>query len=310
MAANNAAWDNLDVKGSKRWDDYCDGFWARDDFNYRIDKLNKESPYGLKIRIEKNPPIIYCIGIRIPNDKTGVWRLCKIGLTQTDPSKPRNRMKIVRDKIRKAYPKEEPPELIFTLPIAATNTSSPLDVEDEVREKFGFKVNKEVLIAKKLILPNKTEWVLTTEAYITKIKESTDKSRATTDDVTKEENTFRVFLNEDNQNITEQFDLPDWLEICKESLELRLKPGYTVPKQTRKATPKKTPNKSTDKQVPRQDHERTTTDLDTLSSDPCKKKIATQIDNQESPSSSNNKALDLTCKGSPVKSADTGSIIA
>ena len=272
MAATpkNVPWENLDseFESSRRVEAFCKWFWTGNNFKYCIDKLNWESPYELKIRIEKNPPIIYCIAIKIPGND-GAARLCKIGLTLADISGPKNRLKNVMDKIPKDYQKEEPPE-VFKLPVAATNTSPLLDTEAEVREKFGIKVNEE--LARELSLPNITEWVLTSSDYICWIKRLTDSRKATTDEVTNERNTFRFFLNQCNQGITELFELPDWLEICKESSELRLKPGYTIPKQTRKATPKNTPNKCADKQEPQQDHKKTTKDLNALSSDQCKKK--------------------------------------
>ena len=74
------------------------------------------------------------------------------------------------DAIKRSQQDREDPEVIFTLPIAATDTENFYSRETEVQRNFGFKLTKESAIHLELPRSGHTEWVLTTEQHISTIK--------------------------------------------------------------------------------------------------------------------------------------------
>ena len=155
------------IKLSEKLEQFCKDFWTDDQtVNHIINRINDRSPHGERIRREKHPTIIYCIGIDVPRDKNGgKWLLCKVGLTQGDKNEPYNRMDRVRNKITNTDPNSEP-RTIFELPVSATDTKSIFSIEDHIRRNIGIKVDKKVV--EEWQLPYTTEWVLTTKEYESK----------------------------------------------------------------------------------------------------------------------------------------------
>ena len=172
--------------------DFCKWFWSGTNGNELIDALNANNSQsgGYKIRRQHKKcwPYIYCIVLN-DNTKRGLsgsgnavqWKYCKIGITEQDTTTgAHNRMETVKQEIikRKADYRITA-SVIFVLPVCATDSRKNNDIELDVREHIGWKVNKG--LAKETDLPVPTEWVITTQAYIFKLKKEieTEKSKAT-----------------------------------------------------------------------------------------------------------------------------------
>lgn len=147
-------------------------FWTGTNGNELIEDLNSHcrDQKGYlnpdRIRRERDPPVIYCIVINDDGIAGPHWKLCKVGYTRLPTGeKTNNRMEQVMKEIEEVYGKAA---VIFKLPIRAIDTTPHFETEGKVRGHVGFKIHKEV--AKELKLPVPTEWVLTTQKYIDKLR--------------------------------------------------------------------------------------------------------------------------------------------
>jgi hypothetical protein len=147
-------------------------FWTGKNGNELIEALNThrcdQRGFSNPDRIwrEKDPPVIYCIIINDDCIAGRDWKLCKVGYTrQPTDKKTNNRMEQVMKEIKEVYGNAA---VIFILPIRAIDTTPHFETEGKVRGYVGFKIHKDV--AKELKLPVPTEWVLTTQKYIDKLR--------------------------------------------------------------------------------------------------------------------------------------------
>ncbi|XP_078350235.1 uncharacterized protein LOC144635040 isoform X2 [Oculina patagonica] len=189
-ASGSGQTDEMPLDKWKTWDDFCDWFWVGSNGNDLIKKLNASKKRVDFIRREKYRPVVYCIvlndgqfpGKTKDETKTEVqWKLCKVGFTQVDTATgTNNRMEDVRKKICSKYESKREgqkasPSVLFVLSIGAVDTTPYLQTEKRIREAVGWPIGKK--LAKENGLPCSTEWVLTTQAFIEKIKESIDQKK-------------------------------------------------------------------------------------------------------------------------------------
>lgn len=209
--------------------------------NAFIKHFNKPTVSGLdsdKLRLENIPPHIYMIVVNRPTILINGKKLflMKVGFTQISVAKAsNNRMEEVRDKIKRnlkteyKFPDDNKPKvaILFKFLIHALDTRPFYDIEKWVREKVGFPLPKEN--AKEWCLPVSTEWVLTTQEYIDKIKKKVedlkDKKKVISTEIFKSE-------QKDNQSC----NLLDTLKMTEAELEDKLKklpfPLEKAPKET------------------------------------------------------------------------------
>ena len=155
-------------------------FWQGQNGNNLINFLNKHKHpmHKDKLRREKWSPFAY--GLVLNGDiyngpspgNTNFnkkFKLVKIGFTQcSTASDENNRMEQIIKKIKKKFKEVNDVAVIFVLMKNAIDTSSHHEFEERLRLNFGIPVEKNY--AKSLELPVPTEWVLTTQEYIEKLK--------------------------------------------------------------------------------------------------------------------------------------------
>ena len=137
------------------------------------------------------------------------WKLCNVGFTHVDTTTgTNNRMEVVKNEVCRKYkdnkrkkaeekqkkekkgdggtPKEEEEVeeeeeekvdagVLFVLPIGAVDTTPFSETAERIRKAVGWPVRKD--LAKTIGLPCSTEWVLTTQAFIDKIKKEIDEKK-------------------------------------------------------------------------------------------------------------------------------------
>ncbi len=161
--------------------EFVEWFWNGTNGNQLIKELNTGSFHRTDyIRREKDRPTVYCIGLndgQFPGKNGSIQRkLCKVGFTHVDTTTgTNNRMEDVMKKICSKYESKRPDRkasagVLFVLSIGAVDTTPYLETEKRIRAAVGWPINKG--LAKELGLPCSTEWVLTTQAFIDKIKAS------------------------------------------------------------------------------------------------------------------------------------------
>ena len=189
-------------------------FWDGSNGNELIEIINSRK-YGRTrpetIRRVQHMPHIYCIVLnnyKTPGkskDGKVQWRYCKVGYTEIDTTTgTNNRMEQVLNDIKK----EMYPSVLFVLDISPTDSGKIRDIEKRIRNDIGWPVNPSLM--ENLGLPNKTEWVLTTQSFIYKIKTKID-------DIKKEKKaTTELFKNlkfrrdkENKQNIPQHLEIND-----------------------------------------------------------------------------------------------------
>jgi hypothetical protein len=169
---------NFDRLLSDEKERFCSWFCSGENGNDLIHALNSNSSKseGYKIRRLDNSwwPHIYCIVLNDDdnpgkgrNRKDGVqWKYCKVGITEVGTTTgTHNRMETVQNQIKKNTGKEA--EIIFVLPVDASDSRRNSEIEKSVRERIGLPVNQD--LAEKHKFPVPTEWVITTQPYINKI---------------------------------------------------------------------------------------------------------------------------------------------
>lgn len=152
-------------------------FWSGTKGNELIRELNK---YALKekigedrIRREKDYPCVY--GIAVDNFLTKEdkqWKLVKVGFTHKSIAKDsNNRMEQLTKQIKSEL--KLTAVILFALRIGSVDTTPFRETETRIRNKVGKPIKEEK--AKEYKLPVPTEWVLTTNQHIKKIKREIDK---------------------------------------------------------------------------------------------------------------------------------------
>lgn len=151
-------------------------FWSGTNGNDLIRELNK---YALKekkgedrIRREKDYPCVY--GIAVNNFLKGDqnWKLVKVGFTHKSIAKDsNNRMEQLTKQIKSEL--KLTAVILFALRIGSVDTTPFHETETRIRNKVGKPIKEGK--AKEFKLPVPTEWVLTTDEHIKKIKKAIDK---------------------------------------------------------------------------------------------------------------------------------------
>ena len=163
---------------------FANWFWEGENGNLLIEKLNSvKNDEIISRESDESYPYIYGVVLNQKIFQNKELKLVKVGLTQrntapstSDAKSPstsgatasgsKNRMEVVRDRIRQEYKSKA--AILFVLRKNPTDTSSSSDCEKSIREKFGILIHKEV--TNQLKLPVPTEWVLTTQNRIDLLK--------------------------------------------------------------------------------------------------------------------------------------------
>ena len=158
-------------------DEFLEWFWKGQNGNDLIKELNQTGNTD-RIRREKFRPHIYGIVLKdgvFPFKEQGQqWKLCKVGFTHKDTTTgTENRMEQLQRKIESKYEKKNKHRptaaILFVLAIGAVDTREYNETEKRIREKVGRPVAKDV--AKRYGLECSTEWVLTTQSHIDRVKD-------------------------------------------------------------------------------------------------------------------------------------------
>lgn len=170
--------------------DFLQWFWTGTNGNDLVKELNVSRPGNIDdyVRREKERPTIYCISLddhKFPR-KDGTWNLCKVGFTHAGTVQgENNRMEQLQTKIKEKYlattNRQAEAKALFVLPIGAVDITPHFGTEKRIREAVGWAIDKN--LAKKYGLPCPTEWVLTTQAFIEKIKQEKAKLTGTADPI-------------------------------------------------------------------------------------------------------------------------------
>ena len=207
-------------KSLKKDEEFLKWFWEGENANELIIFLNRRDGHQDKLRREKDPPFVYGL-IRNDDIYNGQnsrvaefnkkFKLMKIGLTQSNTeSNVNNKM----EEIIKRHKHNNGEELgfIFVLMKSAVDTTSHNEFVKRVRENIGMPRNGEA--AKILKLPVATEWVLTTQGYVRKLKnhiEAKSKKKSIDSSILKTSNLEKFKLTSENCNV-----FGDLIEgICK-----------------------------------------------------------------------------------------------
>lgn len=163
-------------------------FWRRSNGNNLIRVLNfyaHEKKIGDdRIRREKEFPCVYALALNNFSIAGGSnWKLVKVGFTHKSTKKDsNNRMEQLTREIESNLKREatasKPPVTVaklFALRIGSVDTTPFHETENRIRRKVGTPITKEK--AKELKLPVPTEWVLTTQGHIEKIKAAIEKMK-------------------------------------------------------------------------------------------------------------------------------------
>ena len=171
------------LESGKDSDYFLEWFWKESNGNNLIKQLNKYA-YVKKlpdrIRREKYAPVVYAVVVNnFPELMDPKWRLVKVGFTHQSIEKgTNNRMEQLIKEIESETEKSTngSAAVLFTLRIGCVDTTPFGDTEDRIRKTVGIAVKKEKV--KDLNLPVPTEWVLTTQRHIDKIKQLKDDALA------------------------------------------------------------------------------------------------------------------------------------
>lgn len=197
-------------------------FWepGNEGTNELIRKLNAYPGKHDFIRREKvtHRPVIYCIVLNDKKfspitDEEHQWKMCKVGYTTCSTEEGTdNRMETVMKQINTKYKatheREPKPDVIFKMSISAVDVSPFSETEERIRKAMGFPVEKE--LAKKYGLPCSTEWVLTTQDFISEIQ--TEKKKK----LQKKEEVIDLFKDNKFETKYKGLEPPSWLSSKNE----------------------------------------------------------------------------------------------
>ncbi|CAH3151446.1 unnamed protein product, partial [Pocillopora meandrina] len=171
-------------------DDFLKWFWEGTNGNDLIKRLNsyaRQEEMSDRIRREKFSPHIYGVLLKnSPSEIEGHCKAVKVGFTQQSIKKGgNNRIEQIEAKLEKEKFDSTP---LFVVPIGCVDTTKFHDTEVRIRKKVGRPLMKDK--AEKWKLPVPTEWVLTTQNHIDKIKE---RIKSKKEDVEKSEDLIDIF---------------------------------------------------------------------------------------------------------------------
>ena len=206
------------------FDSFCKWFWYRANGNKLIDRLNAVSLHSTsdshhRVRREVFSPTVYAVVINKPlceKDLGNQWRLCKVGFTHVSTVPDSNTR--IGDVIKKTEVNGHcDVKPLFSLPISFVDTSDIYEVEERIRGDLGYPLDKD--LAKYLKLPVKTEWVLSSQGFLTKIRQHIDRMK---DDETSEVLSTNVFQSGIGKFEHERYkgELPTWLLLEEKKLKL------------------------------------------------------------------------------------------
>ena len=168
--------------------DFPEWFWTNSNGNNLIRVLNfyaLEKKIGDdRIRREKEYPCVYALALNNFSKTEGSdWKLVKVGFTHKSTKKDsNNRMeqltKEIESKLNPGETASNPPVTVatlFALRIGSVDTTPFHETENRIRRKVGTPIKKEK--AKELNLPVPTEWVLTPQSHINKMKVAIEKMK-------------------------------------------------------------------------------------------------------------------------------------
>lgn len=176
--------DALKALNFKDLDCFQEWFWTKSNGNELIKQLNQyaqKKNLTDRIRRENLSPTVYGIVVNdFPFSEVSEWKLVKVGFTHGPIKRGSNNrmeqlLKQLESEIEQSD-KEASASVLFKFPIGCVDTTPFYEKEAQIREKVGTKVKKEK--AKEFNLPAPTEWVLTTQQHITRIKRLNDQAKS------------------------------------------------------------------------------------------------------------------------------------
>lgn len=175
----------------KKSANFPEWFWTKSNGNNLIRVLNfyaLEKKIGDdRIRREKEYPCVYALALNnFPMPEGRDWKLVKVGFTHKSTKKDsNNRMeqltREIESNLNQGATASNPPVTVatlFALRIGSVDTTPFHDTENRIRRKVGTPITKER--AKELNLPVPTEWVLTTQSHIEKMKDAINEVKKST----------------------------------------------------------------------------------------------------------------------------------
>ena len=167
MANNDKYAQLLEDKEFVKW------FWSGDNGNTLIKHLNSDKERPEIVRREKNSPYAYGIvlNVNLLGDQFKDIKFVKIGFTQQGTSSYCiNRMTQVRNEIgRLRKDLQGKIGLLCVIMKNPVDTSTHSQFETNFRERWGMPVSNE--FAQSKTLPFHTEWVLTTQSFIDRMRD-------------------------------------------------------------------------------------------------------------------------------------------
>ena len=175
----------------KKSANFPEWFWTKSNGNNLIRVLNfyaLEKKIGDdRIRREKEYPCVYALALNnFPMPEGRDWKLVKVGFTHKSTKKDsNNRMeqltREIESNLNQGATASNPPVTVatlFALRIGSVDTTPFHETEKRIRRKVGTPITKER--AKELNLPVPTEWVLTTQSHIEKMKDAINEVKKST----------------------------------------------------------------------------------------------------------------------------------
>ena len=175
----------------KKSANFPEWFWTKSNGNNLIRVLNfyaLEKKIGDdRIRREKEYPCVYALALNnFPMPEGRDWKLVKVGFTHKSTKKDsNNRMeqltREIESNLNQGATASNPPVTVatlFALRIGSVDTTPFHETENRIRRKVGTPIKKER--AKELNLPVPTEWVLTTQSHIEKMKDAINEVKKST----------------------------------------------------------------------------------------------------------------------------------
>lgn len=175
----------------KKSANFPEWFWTKSNGNNLIRVLNfyaLEKKIGDdRIRREKEYPCVYALALNnFPMPEGSDWKLVKVGFTHKSTKKDsNNRMeqltREIESNLNQGATASNPPVTVatlFALRIGSVDTTPFHETENRIRRKVGTPIKKER--AKELNLPVPTEWVLTTQSHIEKMKDAINEVKKST----------------------------------------------------------------------------------------------------------------------------------
>ena len=209
--------------------------------NFKIDQGTQEGENKEGMPAHQRTSIVV-------GDTESFWKLVKVGVTATDTTPKayknlqekvaaENRMETVEtdvlkwctNKTKKTDFTEDEVNMAAILSVLRVESKTDIQTEKDVRHAMGLVISKE--LAKMLSLPIHTEWILTSQAYLDKLRQTIEETREA-----KKEMTCKL-ISENRFPANEAFKK-------KQPKELQLRNGKTVAVEIQWTGPKDNPTYS------------------------------------------------------------------